>query len=109
MGVIAKRPVANAIWRTSWVPADDYSRPYWDRLRKLDFEFLRKPEEAFATALQFTISVPGVHTAIVGTTNPQRIAENVRLASAGPLSDNQFSAIRRRWDEVATPTWVGER
>lgn len=109
LGVIAKRPVANAIWLRSRVSAADYSRSYSDRLKKLDFEFLKKPEEAFAIALRFTISIPGVHTAIVGTTKPERIAKNAGIASAGSLSNTEFDLIRSRWNEVAEPTWVGER
>ncbi|HUE14228.1 MAG TPA: aldo/keto reductase [Planctomycetaceae bacterium] len=36
MGVIAKRPIANAAWRYDRSPSVDYHRPYWERLRKLD-------------------------------------------------------------------------
>ena len=34
MGIIAKRPIANAAW-VKEPPADAYSRPYWERLQKL--------------------------------------------------------------------------
>ncbi|HXN86139.1 MAG TPA: aldo/keto reductase [Candidatus Binataceae bacterium] len=108
LGIIAKRPVANAIWFSSRVGADDYSRPYWDRLKKLDFDFLKQSgAEAFASALRFTLSVPGVHTAIVGTTKPERIAANVDAVSA-PLGKREFDAIRSRWNEVAKPSWTGQ-
>jgi aryl-alcohol dehydrogenase-like predicted oxidoreductase len=108
LGVIAKRPAANAIWFSSRVSAADYSRPYWDRLKKLDFDFLKlSAAEAFATALRFTLSVPGVHTAIVGTTKPERIAANAKAVSA-PLDKSAFDAIRARWNEVSKPSWVGQ-
>ena len=108
LGVIAKRPAANAIWFSNRVSAADYSRPYWDRLKKLDFDFLKQPAAAaFATALRFTLSVPGVHTAIVGTTKPERIAANVDAASA-PIDKSTFNSIRKRWGEVAKPSWVGQ-
>ncbi len=109
LGVIAKRPVANAVWLRSGVPSSDYSREYWDRLKKLDFDFLAKPSaEAFATALRFTLSVPGVHTAIVGTAKPTRIAGNAELASSAPLPAEEFEAIRARWQSVAKPEWFGQ-
>src|SRR5712691_9115719 len=40
LGVIAKRPLANAAWRSARKPAEPYYQPYWTRLRALDYEFL---------------------------------------------------------------------
>ncbi len=41
MGVIAKRPIANAAWRYARRPAEPYYQPYWERLRALEYPFLR--------------------------------------------------------------------
>src|SRR5918998_4802652 len=41
MGVVAKRPVANAVWRSASRPDNEYVRPYWDRLGPLDYDFLK--------------------------------------------------------------------
>src|SRR4051812_37054260 len=109
MGVIAKRPIANAAWRYAERPENAYHQPYWDRLQQLDYEFLREgPETAAAVALRFTLSVPGVHTAIVGTTRPGRWQENAALVEAGPLHDRDYEAIRARWRAVADAGWVGQ-
>jgi aryl-alcohol dehydrogenase-like predicted oxidoreductase len=43
MGVIAKRPLANAAWRYASKPAETYHHAYWSRLRALDYPFLRDP------------------------------------------------------------------
>ncbi len=110
MGVIAKRPIANAAWRSGQKPIDSYQHTYWDRLRKLDYEFIRaRPlEQSIGHALRFTLSVPGVHTAIVGTTKPERWQENARLLDAGALGEAEFEAIRSRWDDIAPRTWLGQ-
>jgi aryl-alcohol dehydrogenase-like predicted oxidoreductase len=109
MGVIAKRPLANAAWRNQEKPADSYHHEYWERVRKLKYEFLDKSmEEAVATALRFTLSIEGVTAAIVGTTKPGRWQENAKYLSEGKLSPEEFEAIRDRWREVADESWVGQ-
>ena len=110
MGVIAKRPLANVAWRSrSRPPASAYHRTYWERLRALQYDFLARPlDEAVATALRFTLTVPGVHTAIVGTTKLERWKQNAAHLDAGPLSRAEFDAIRARWRERARADWVGQ-
>jgi aryl-alcohol dehydrogenase-like predicted oxidoreductase len=110
MGVIAKRPIANAAWKDGHKPIDSYQHTYWNRLRKLDYDFLRgRPlAQAVGQALRFTLTVPGVHTAIVGTTKPERWQENAKLLQAGLLIDADFEKIRERWEEIAPRTWIGQ-
>jgi aryl-alcohol dehydrogenase-like predicted oxidoreductase len=108
MGVIAKRPIANAIWAQTSKP-DAYYQPYWERFHKLDYDFLKADmQQAVSIALRFTLAVDGVHTAIVGTTHPERWRQNAALLQAGPLDSHQFQAIRSRWKSVAMPGWVGQ-
>ncbi|MFL5329805.1 MAG: aldo/keto reductase [Gemmataceae bacterium] len=109
MGVIAKRPIANAAWRYPQRPDMTYHQEYWDRLQDLDYDFLAKGmDNAVETALRFTLTVPGVNTAIVGTTKPGRWRENAALVGKGPLAKEQYEAIRRRWREIADASWVGQ-
>jgi aryl-alcohol dehydrogenase-like predicted oxidoreductase len=109
MGVIAKRPLANVAWRYGRRPAEPYYRAYWLRLRALDYPFLRgEADAAVATALRFTLSVSGVHTAIVGTAKPERWQENAALLAAGPLPRAEFARIRARWREIADASWDGQ-
>jgi hypothetical protein len=108
LGIIAKRPIANAVWRHDSKPPDSYHHEYWDRLQKLKFDFLDKSqEEITAIALRFTMTIPGVATMIVGTTKPDRWQENAKYVSEGNLSDDEYKAIRDRWREVADENWVG--
>ena len=109
LGVIAKRPIANAVWRYAERPENAYHQPYWERLQILDYDFVREdPQLTASVALRFTLSVPGVQTAIVGTTKARRWHENAALLEAGPLHDCDFEAIRARWRVVANATWVGQ-
>ena len=108
MGVIAKRPIANVAWRYARKPGEPYYQAYWSRLRTLDYEFLKSPRTAVATALRFTLSVPGVHTAIVGTTKPERWRQNAALLEAGAMPEAALERIRARWREVAGASWTGE-
>jgi aryl-alcohol dehydrogenase-like predicted oxidoreductase len=108
MGVIAKRPIANAAWRHgSKQPSEDYHVEYWRRLRALDYDFLSR-DDAASVALRFTLAAPGVGTAIVGTTNPKRWAENARALQNGPLTAQEIEAIRTRWDKVSGGAWKGQ-
>ena len=110
IGVIAKRPVANVAWQNgNSPPGDSYGRPYWDRLQKLKYDFLQKDlKESVAVALRFTLSLPGVHTAIVGTSKPGRFGENAAVLAAGPLPKDVFETIRTHWREIASDHWLGQ-
>jgi aryl-alcohol dehydrogenase-like predicted oxidoreductase len=109
MGVTIKRPVANVAWRTGQKPDNEYAHTYWDRLQVLDYDFLEPgSEESVGTALRFTLSVPGVHTAIVGTKNPDRWVQNAKLLEKGKLEEGRYTAIRTRWRERAGNDWIGQ-
>ncbi|MCO6432397.1 MAG: aldo/keto reductase [Deltaproteobacteria bacterium] len=109
MGVVAKRPIANAVWRHSSLPENGYHQEYWRRLQVLAYAFAAPPAaEAASTALRFTLHQPGVHTAIVGTTNPERFMDNVKSLKKGALPEKEEQSIRSRWLEAADPTWVGQ-
>jgi len=110
LGVIAKRPIANAAWKSGHKPIESYHHEYWERLRKLNYDFLQHLDvsAAVAIALRFTLTAPGVHSAIVGTAKPDRLHENINLLTEGPLDQEQFDAIRARWEELAPRIWVGQ-
>lgn len=106
LGVIAKRPIANAVWRNKELPPDSYHHEYWHRIHKLKYEFLEKSlEEATATALRFTLSIDGIDTMIVGTTKPNRWQENAKYVAEGKLSSEEFDALRERWNEISNENW----
>jgi aryl-alcohol dehydrogenase-like predicted oxidoreductase len=109
MGVVVKRPIANAAWKSGSKPNEEYHHTYWDRLQELNYDFLGgNLSDSIGTALRFTLSVPGVHTAIVGTASPDRWMENAKLLEKGALPQEQFQAIRSRWNEKAKADWTGQ-
>jgi hypothetical protein len=110
MGVIAKRPVANAVWRHEEKPESTYHHEYWERIQKLKFEFVKELDmtNSIGAALRFTLSIPGVSTAIVGTKKPGRWLENAAQVARGNLTTDEFDEIRDRWREVADENWTGQ-
>jgi aryl-alcohol dehydrogenase-like predicted oxidoreductase len=109
MGVVVKRPIANSAWITGTKPENEYRHTYWDRLQELKYDFLSADvNETIAIALRFTLTIPGVHTAIVGTAKQTRWLENARLVDRGPLSREQYEVIRTRWKDTAKADWIGQ-
>ena len=108
MGVIAKRPIANAAWRSGSRPENSYHHAYWERLQQLHYPFLNDDlSTAIGIALRFTLSTIGVSTAIVGTTNLAHLRQNIEQIAAGRLPQDEYQAIRERWATVAGPDWTG--
>lgn len=115
MGVIAKRPIANAVWRYDAKPDNGYHVEYWRRLQELKYEFTAGdkrndagPDGAAGVAMRFTAMQPGVHVLIVGTTKPTRWAQNAELLRAGPLAKEVVESIRARWKAASKPDWTGQ-
>ena len=117
VGVIAKRPIANAAWmgvegRVGFYGG--YVKPYVDRLEQMnvgptDIGFPDDSSDSWTEmALRFTLSHPGLHTAIIGTTNPDNARKNIEYASRGPLSPEQISTIESAFNDAnASGKWMG--
>ena len=103
MGVIAKRPLANLAWKIRNTSFNEVVDVYKKRLKVLEYPFLRTENaDIIDIALRFTLTIPGVHVAVVGMTNPDHLDQNVSSLAAGPLSQAMLEAIRERWKAV---TW----
>jgi aryl-alcohol dehydrogenase-like predicted oxidoreductase len=104
LGVIAKRPIANAPWRFAERPVGHYAELYWERLQTLALEpgGLTWGE----LALRFSVHAPGVSSAIVGTANPEHLRRNVDDAARGPLPDDLLAAVDAAWRRVGAD-WPG--
>jgi aryl-alcohol dehydrogenase-like predicted oxidoreductase len=115
LGVLAKRPIANACWKD---PATQqgiykaYSKTYTERLGQMQL----KPADLGFTdgdwteiALRFTLSFPGVHSALIGTQNPENAKANIALVEKGPLPDDVVKKIQSAF-HAADPDgrWTGQ-
>lgn len=110
MGIIAKRPIANAVWRHDSNPDNSYHHEYWDRIQDLQYDFLEGGmSESVARAVSFTLAIEGVNTAIVGTTKPNRWRENAEMLEQIDFSEKDFQKIRERWQEISDgKDWKGQ-
>jgi len=103
LGLIAKRPIANAAWKDlGQQPGSykEYAKTYTERLQKMNLDLQElgldgPPEEAWPElALRFTLSQQGVHTAIIGTTNPDNARRNIAAVEKGALPVEVIQKIR---------------
>jgi aryl-alcohol dehydrogenase-like predicted oxidoreductase len=97
LGVIAKRPLANAAWRFGDRPVGRYEEPYWERLSVMGIE----PADGdwISTAIRFSAFAPGVSTAIVGTSSAANLGDVVDAVARGPLP----AAEVERWAAAFAP------
>jgi len=93
LGVIAKRPIAGAVWRHAQRPDDHAEGQYWDRWQAMGFNKLA-PEERTELALRFTAHCPGVSSSIVGTAKLANFRQNLALVEKGPLPAEQQAMLR---------------
>jgi len=120
VGVMAKRPIANAAWKpleTQRGLYSSYARLYTERFQAMglnpaDLGFEGDPARVWPEiALRFTLSQPGVTTAIVGSTNPANVEANIEAASKGPLDAETLTVIRNafaRAEAASGEVWTGQ-
>lgn len=104
VGVIAKRPLANAPWRYPERPVGLEADKYWPRFCALELPpgELAWPE----LALRFAAFAPGVSTAITGTSSLAHVHAAADATDRGPLPAELDAAIRARYTACAA-AWPG--
>ncbi len=112
LGVIVKRPIANAVWRGLEDPSviSDYTDTYFQRIRlmKLTPQSVGFDGSWLEMALRFTCFTQGVSTAIVGSTNLDHIRQNIRILQQGPLPDDVVDKLRETFRLRDQGDWVGQ-
>jgi aryl-alcohol dehydrogenase-like predicted oxidoreductase len=105
LGVIGKRPLANASWRFTERPTGHYAEAYWDRLR-----IMRLPLDGgdwLETALRFAAFQPGVSSVIVGTARIDHLRHNLAAVEKGPLVPALAEHIRLSF-ATHDHDWIGQ-
>ena len=105
LGVIAKRPVANAPWRFAERPVGDYAEEYWYRWKTMNID--PAGLDWLALALRFVAWLPGVHSCIVGTRRIEHLRRNAEIVAQGPLPDDTMLAIRQAFG-IRGHDWHGQ-
>ncbi|MGW8178435.1 MAG: aldo/keto reductase [bacterium] len=119
VGVLAKRPLANAAWRDISEQRGiykSYAESYTKRLSALGISPSSlnvgedTPREWARLAIRFTLTVHGLACAIVGTTNPENATANLAAVEEGPLPNDVFQRIRDSFQVAranSESSWLG--
>ena len=108
MGTIIKRPIAGGVWGKSRPEAciDDvgrYNTPYLLRAKEVralgDIE--NEPADGILTALGYTLGDPNANVAIVGTTNPDHMATNIKqIDNDLPIPPSVIEELKSRFEKL---------
>lgn len=103
IGVIAKRPLAGAVWRFTERPTDFAEGQYWDRFQAMAIPAV---DDWGDVALRFAAFHTGAASAIVGTARPQNLRRNLDAIARGPLPAALAVSIRAAFDRQGD-AWPG--
>lgn len=105
LGVIGKRPIANAAWRYDQRPTGVYGDVYWDRFQRLALDPGGLAWDEFA--LRFSAYAPGVDSVIVGTSKLGNLQRNLAMIERGPLPEDLLAAVDAAWRREGED-WPGD-
>jgi aryl-alcohol dehydrogenase-like predicted oxidoreductase len=106
LGVIAKRPLAGAVWQRDARPADEAEGAYWDRWRAMGLGEAPREGSWNEVALRFSAHCPGVASAIVGTRDLAHFRQNLAWVEKGPLPPELWDQLRLAY-QTHEQDWQG--
>ena len=109
MGVITKRPIANAVWRAPEDPKPyerhpTYTEEYFRRAGVMQEEgpLPSEPEDRILTALGFVMAHDEVDVAIVGTQRRHHLESNVEMVNGHlPIASEAVEALQDRYNRLS--------
>ena len=82
-------------------PVGSIAPDSWTKFDEAGLDDLKdEGESRTAFMLRFTLTHPDLHTTIVGTKNPDHLAENIAAARRGRLPQDTYEEAKRRLDAV---------
>lgn len=103
MGIIAKRPIANAVWGAREARSA-YAAAYFARAQKMASSgaIAGAPDNGVMLALGFSLAHDAVDTAIAGTRNLDHLRQNIRwLEEQFPVPETVVAELHRRFEQFA--------
>ena len=104
LGVIAKRPIANAPWRHTAPPVGHYSAEYWHRLQKMNIG--RRGMDWIELALRFSAYTDGVSSCIAGTSSMEHFKDMIKAIQKGGLDNEVIQELRSEFRKN-DDNWIG--
>jgi aryl-alcohol dehydrogenase-like predicted oxidoreductase len=115
MGVIAKRPLANAFWRYAERPVGRYADEYWQRWQHMaslgidDLPDAGDHEDMLECAWGLVAGIADISCAIIGTSSPVNFRTNLKMAGGNKaLGASRRKALQRAWEDGSRGAWRGE-
>ena len=108
MGIIAKRPIANAVWSKALAgeSGEGQGGTSGERLRRASAmvemgPLSGAPEDPIALALGFVLAHSDAHTSIVGTRSHDHMLANIRSVEEHlPIARDVVEELHRRFDQI---------
>lgn len=108
LGVLAKRPLANAPWRMAPPPGDAAAAEYCKRFHTMGLDRSAPPSglDWAAAFLRFAAYAPGVTAILVGTRRVAHLAECVAAVGAGGLGESEVKQLATAFSQAGAG-WPG--
>jgi aryl-alcohol dehydrogenase-like predicted oxidoreductase len=104
MGIIAKRPLGNAVWRYGSRPDGHGHAAYYDRFLLMGLDPGGTVWEEIA--LRFTAFSTGTDCMILGTSSEEHLRSGLSFLNNGPLEEDLLNRIRSAFNDHGR-NWPG--